>query len=155
MPSAVPTLPEIDVSEPDKVIEAIRKTGCCVIKNSTTPDLVDQVNAETRPYLDDDKPWKVNTTPFRILKAEPVTSLARVAVKPIYSLTSSSILSHHASPCHIQAPSKTNKLFHQQGDLFPPQTRRCTRLISRSPTARTTWHTHSILNLLTADSSTK
>ncbi|KAL1618439.1 hypothetical protein SLS54_007166 [Diplodia seriata] len=61
MPSAVPVVQRIDASEPEAIIEALKKDGGVIIKNFTTPELVDQVNAETEPYLRKDKPWK--TTP--------------------------------------------------------------------------------------------
>lgn len=63
MPSAVPAVQRIDASNPDAIIEALKKDGGVIIKNFTTPDLVDRVNAETQPYLRKDKPWKVSQSP--------------------------------------------------------------------------------------------
>ncbi|KKY17109.1 putative phytanoyl- dioxygenase family protein [Diplodia seriata] len=93
MPSAVPVVQRIDASEPEAIIEALKKDGGVIIKNFTTPELVDQVNAETEPYLRKDKPWK--------------------------------------------------------GALFPPETRRCTRLVTRSPTVRNHWLMHPLVSRLT------
>lgn len=67
MPSAVPIPPTSKTpqlqrhhrTEIDKIIQTIIEDGCCIIKGFTTKDLVNQVNAETKPYLDADKPWKV------------------------------------------------------------------------------------------------
>jgi ectoine hydroxylase-related dioxygenase (phytanoyl-CoA dioxygenase family) len=67
--------------------------GAVIIKNFTTPELVDQVNADTRPYLDSDKPW--------------------------------------------------------HGAIFPPETRRCTRLVSRSQTVREQWLVSPVVDELT------
>lgn len=94
MPSAVPVIQRIDVSQPEAIIEALKKDGGVIIKNFTTPELVDQVNSETDPYLRKDKPWK--------------------------------------------------------GALFPPETRRCTRLVSRSPTVREHWLVHPLIKQLTS-----
>ncbi|KAI9741326.1 MAG: hypothetical protein M1834_003043 [Cirrosporium novae-zelandiae] len=86
MPSSTaPSVPRVDASDVEGCIEAIKEHGCVIIENFTTRDLVEKVNAETRPYLDADKPWK--------------------------------------------------------GALFPEATRRCNRLVSRSPTFRTHWLT--------------
>lgn len=95
MPGTVPSLKRIDVSDRDKIIESIKENGCAIIKNFTTKAIVDQVNEETRPYLDKDKPWK--------------------------------------------------------GDLFPPETRRCTRLVSRSKAVREHWLVHPLVSALTAE----
>lgn len=37
-----------------------------------------------------------------------------------------------------------------QGALFPPETRRCTRLVSRSPTVREHWLVHPLIKQLTS-----
>lgn len=95
MPGVVPSLKRIDASETDKIIKCIQENGCAIIKNFTTPSIVDSVNAETKPYIEKDKPWK--------------------------------------------------------GDLFPPETRRCTRMISRSKTARENWLVHPLVSTLTAE----
>lgn len=60
MPSAVPVIQRIDASQPEAIIEALKKDGGVIMKNFTTPELVDQVNSETDPYLRKDKPWKVS-----------------------------------------------------------------------------------------------
>lgn len=95
MPGTVPCLKRIDASEHEALKQCLRENGCAIIKNFTSPSTVDQVNAETRPYLEADKPWK--------------------------------------------------------GDLFPPETRRCSRLISRSKTARENWLLHPTISALTAE----
>lgn len=59
MPHALPQLQRVDRSEPTKIIQAIIDDGCCIINNFTDKETVDAVNADTRPYLDADKPWKV------------------------------------------------------------------------------------------------
>ncbi|KAI9743081.1 MAG: hypothetical protein M1818_003376 [Claussenomyces sp. TS43310] len=84
MPSADgPTLQRISRDSIDEIIQAIKDDGGCIIKNFTTPEAVDRVNEDTRPWLEKDRPWK--------------------------------------------------------GDLFPPETRRCSRLVSRSKTVREEW----------------
>lgn len=60
MPHAVPQLQRVDRSEPENIIQAIIDDGCCIIKNFTDKETVDAVNADARPYLDADKPWKVH-----------------------------------------------------------------------------------------------
>ncbi|RDW69789.1 phytanoyl-CoA dioxygenase family protein [Coleophoma cylindrospora] len=96
MPSATarPSLQCIHRSETDKIIQAIVDDGCCIIKNFTTPEAVERVNADTRPYFDADKPWK--------------------------------------------------------GDLFPPETRRCARMASRSKTYREEWLVDPLVDKLTS-----
>lgn len=95
MPGVVPSLKRIDVSEQEKIIQCVKENGCVIIKNFSLPETVDQVNEETRPYLEKDKPWK--------------------------------------------------------GDLFPPETRRCSRLIARSKIARENWLVHPLVSALTAE----
>ncbi|KAJ9299212.1 hypothetical protein DTO271G3_2834 [Paecilomyces variotii] len=94
MPHALPQLQRVDRSEPAKIIQAIIDDGCCIIENFTDKETVDAVNAESRPYLDADKPWK--------------------------------------------------------GDLYPPETRRCTNLGGRSITAREKWIIDPLIRHLTA-----
>lgn len=94
MPSATAaTLQRIDASNIEALKQAIIDDGAVIIENFTTPELVEQVNAETRPYLDSDKPWK--------------------------------------------------------GTIFPPETRRCARLISRSKTVREQWLVSPVVDQLT------
>lgn len=62
MPSATSGLQRIEASEHDKIIQAIIDDGCCIIKGFTTPEYVDRVNEDTRPWLEQDKPWKVGRT---------------------------------------------------------------------------------------------
>ncbi|KAL1311790.1 hypothetical protein AAFC00_001873 [Neodothiora populina] len=95
MPGTVPSLKRIHVSETENIINCIKENGCLIIKNFTTPEVVDQINAETRPYLDKDKPWK--------------------------------------------------------GDLFPPETRRCPRLVARSKAFRENLLVAPIVSALTAE----
>ncbi|KAI9726679.1 MAG: hypothetical protein M1834_008944 [Cirrosporium novae-zelandiae] len=78
-----PELQRVDFDDTVAIIEAIKKDGGVIAKNYTSLEDLEKVNAETKPYLDADKPWK--------------------------------------------------------GALFPPETRRCTRLIGRSETAREKW----------------
>lgn len=80
---AVRPLQRIDASDLEGLRDAVIKDGAVIIKNFTTPELVDQVNEDVRPYLEKDKPWR--------------------------------------------------------GALFPPETRRCARLVSRSKTVREQW----------------
>jgi hypothetical protein len=49
----------IDRDDVAGIIQAIIDDGCCVIKNFTTLEAINKVNAEAQPYLDADKPWKV------------------------------------------------------------------------------------------------
>lgn len=94
MPSSTaPSLQRVDASDIEGLKKAIIEDGAVIIQNFTTPELVDQVNAETRAYLDSDKPWK--------------------------------------------------------GTLFPPESRRCTRLVSRSKTVRDHWLVHPAVTALT------
>lgn len=61
MPSAQgPSLQYIHRSETDKIIQAIVDDGGVIIKNFTTPEAVAKVNADTKPYLEADKPWKAS-----------------------------------------------------------------------------------------------
>ena len=48
----------IDRSDVAGIIDAIAKNGCCIVKNFTDAATVEQVNKETRPYLDADVPWE-------------------------------------------------------------------------------------------------
>lgn len=64
MPSAQgPPLQRIHRSEVDKIIQAIIDDGGVIIKNFATPEAVERVNEDTRPYLDADKPWKAGPPP--------------------------------------------------------------------------------------------
>lgn len=86
-------LQRIDASNIEGLKQAIIEDGAVIIENFSTPELVEQVNAEIRPYLDSDKPWK--------------------------------------------------------GSLFPPESRRCARLISRSKTVREQWLVSEVVDELT------
>ncbi|KIW70759.1 hypothetical protein PV04_03000 [Phialophora macrospora] len=88
------TVERIDRSNVKGIIEAIAKNGCCIVKNFTDAATVQQVNRETRPYLDADVPW--------------------------------------------------------EGDLFPPETRRCANLAGRSRTAREKWLVDPLVRACTA-----
>ncbi|EXJ91452.1 hypothetical protein A1O1_04564 [Capronia coronata CBS 617.96] len=79
----IPTVQRIDRCDVGGILHAITQDGCCIVKNFTDAATVAQVNAETRPYLEADVPWK--------------------------------------------------------GDLFPPETRRCSNLAGRSRTVREKW----------------
>jgi hypothetical protein len=57
---AAHTVERIDRSDIDGIIKAIAHNGCCIVKNFTDAATVAQVNEETRPYIDADKPWKVS-----------------------------------------------------------------------------------------------
>jgi ectoine hydroxylase-related dioxygenase (phytanoyl-CoA dioxygenase family) len=93
MPSAVPNIARVDSSDIPKLIQTIERDGGVIVTNFTTKPIIDKVNAETQPWLDNDKPW--------------------------------------------------------QGALFPPETRRCTRLVGRSKTVRENWLTHPTLTAVT------
>ena len=54
-----PSLQQIERTEVDKIIQAIKDDGGVIIKNFATRGAVDLVNADTRPFLESDKPWKV------------------------------------------------------------------------------------------------
>lgn len=61
MPSAQgPSLQRIHRSEVDKIIQAIVDDGGLIIKNFATPESVERVNADTKAFLEADKPWKVS-----------------------------------------------------------------------------------------------
>jgi microsomal dipeptidase-like Zn-dependent dipeptidase len=55
-----PSLQNIHRDDVDKIIQAIIDDGGVIIKNFITREAVDRVNADTRPYLEDDKPWKAS-----------------------------------------------------------------------------------------------
>lgn len=65
MPTATAPQPlqKIDASQRAEIIEAIKRDGAVIVKNFTSQEKVDQVNAEVRPHLDADKPWKVSVNP--------------------------------------------------------------------------------------------
>ena len=68
MPSSTtPVLAQVDASDFPAIVEALKKDGCVIIKNLTTPEIVGHINDETRPYLLADKPWKVNTSNYLAL----------------------------------------------------------------------------------------
>lgn len=104
MPSAIekPALQRVEFDDFDAVIAAIVKDGGVILKNFTTAEIVEQVNAEVAPWLEADKPWRVS----RSLKT-----------------------------CRVFQTINS----HVKGKLFPPETRRCTRLVGRSDTARKEW----------------
>jgi microsomal dipeptidase-like Zn-dependent dipeptidase len=64
-----PTLQRIHRSETDKIIQAIVDDGGVIIKNFATTEAVERVNADTKPYFDADKPWKVDTSPFPLVSS--------------------------------------------------------------------------------------
>jgi hypothetical protein len=51
-----PSLQRIDASDIEGLKQAIVDDGAVIIKTFTTAELVDQVNEDTRSYLDTDKP---------------------------------------------------------------------------------------------------
>jgi hypothetical protein len=55
-----PSLQNIHRDDVDKIIQAIIGDGGVIIKNFTTGEAVKRVNTDTRPYLEDDKPWKAS-----------------------------------------------------------------------------------------------
>jgi ectoine hydroxylase-related dioxygenase (phytanoyl-CoA dioxygenase family) len=77
------SIQRVPATETEKLFDVIKEDGCVIITGFTSPELLDQVNAEVSPYLLADKPWK--------------------------------------------------------GALFPPETRRCPRLVARSKTVREHW----------------
>ncbi len=54
-----PSLQHIHRDEVDKIIQAIVEDGGVIIKSFATPEAVERVNADTLPFLENDKPWKV------------------------------------------------------------------------------------------------
>ncbi|KAH6974116.1 phytanoyl-CoA dioxygenase family protein [Ilyonectria robusta] len=61
--TSYPSIQRIDRSDVEGIINALTKDGGCIVKNFTDAATVDQVNAETRPYLDADLPWKGDLFP--------------------------------------------------------------------------------------------
>ncbi|KAL2699238.1 hypothetical protein AAEP93_009213 [Penicillium crustosum] len=59
-PQAVQRIDRANVAD---IIQAIIDDGCCVIKNFTSVETINNVNAEAQPYLDADKPWKGDLFP--------------------------------------------------------------------------------------------
>ena len=53
------TIRKVDRSNANEICQAIIADGCCIITNFTDAETVGKVNAETKPFLDDDKPWEV------------------------------------------------------------------------------------------------
>ncbi|KAJ5120420.1 Phytanoyl-CoA dioxygenase [Penicillium bovifimosum] len=89
-----PIVQRIERTDVPAIIQAIIEDGCVIIKNFTDLETIEKVNAETKPYIDADKPWK--------------------------------------------------------GDLFPPETRRCSNLVGRSKTAREQWIVDPLIKTLTS-----
>ncbi|KAK4939751.1 hypothetical protein LTR10_020035 [Elasticomyces elasticus] len=89
----LPQVPRVPASDVEKLIQTIKDVGCAIITDFVPIDVVNRRNAETRPYLDADKPWK--------------------------------------------------------GKLFPPETRRCPRLVARSKTFREEVLVHPTVTKLT------
>ncbi|KAJ5602512.1 hypothetical protein N7537_005468 [Penicillium hordei] len=58
-----PQVQRIDRANVADIIQAIIDNGCCVIKNFTSAETINNVNAEAQPYLDADKPWKGDLFP--------------------------------------------------------------------------------------------
>ena len=54
-----PSIQYIHRDEVDKIIQAIVEDGGVIIKNFASVEAVERVNADTLPYLEKDKPWKV------------------------------------------------------------------------------------------------
>ena len=55
-----PPVQRISRSDPDGIIEAIFKDGCCIATDFTDVETGTKANEEVRPYLDADKPWQVS-----------------------------------------------------------------------------------------------
>lgn len=55
-----PQIQRIDRANVAAIIQAIIEDGCCIIKNFTDVETIKKVNAEAKPYLDADKPWKAS-----------------------------------------------------------------------------------------------
>lgn len=55
----VPELQRVDFNDVKAIIQAIKSDGGVIARNFATKEQVDRVNADTRPYLDEDGPWKV------------------------------------------------------------------------------------------------
>lgn len=63
-----PALQRIDRSETERIIQAIVNDGGVIIKGFATREAVERVNADTRPFLDNDKPWKVKKANYSTFK---------------------------------------------------------------------------------------
>lgn len=61
LPAQEPSLQRIPKDRVDEIVQAIKDDGGCIIKGLTTVAAVDRVNADTKPWLEKDKPWKVCT----------------------------------------------------------------------------------------------
>lgn len=73
-----PQVQRIDRDNVTGIIQAIIDDGCCVIKNFTSVETINNVNAEAQPYLDADKPWKVCRFQTSMRKPWPILSKQRV-----------------------------------------------------------------------------
>lgn len=57
---AAPDFLRIDASEPlEKLVDSVKTYGCVIIKNFTTPEVLAGIENETRPWLQQDRPWQV------------------------------------------------------------------------------------------------
>jgi len=56
-----PSFQNIHRDDVDKIIQVIIDDGGVIIKSFTTQEAVERVNADTRPYLEGDKPWQVSS----------------------------------------------------------------------------------------------
>jgi hypothetical protein len=65
----------IDASEHiQKFVDCVKKNGAVIIKNFATQEQIDRVNEETRPYIENDKPWLVS----RLSSQPPRTMCSRI-----------------------------------------------------------------------------
>ncbi len=55
-----PEIQRIHRDEVDKIIQAIADDGGVIIKNFASVEAVEQVNADTHPYLEADSAWEVS-----------------------------------------------------------------------------------------------
>lgn len=60
-PIVKPTLKRLPVDAPiAEFIDAITKDGGCICTNFVPPETIERANAEVKPWLDADKPWKAS-----------------------------------------------------------------------------------------------
>lgn len=58
----VPEVQRIHRDHVDEIIQAIKDDGGCIVKNFASEEAVEQVNADTLPYLEADGAWEVRDT---------------------------------------------------------------------------------------------
>lgn len=67
----------------DEILDSLIKTGGCVIKNVVSATDLAQIEEDTRPYLDADKPWKGNFFPVQTRRVNGLAGKSKVFMEKI------------------------------------------------------------------------